>query len=181
MSILSPRFYRIQFFKILRSAGTPEYIALSVSCGVFAGLCVPLLQIPLAIVVAWILRANKTIASLATFISNPLTYPILWFISLYIGSFFVSGNEQFLQDCKDNLFNASFWINLDWWKLGGSTITMFIVGGAIQGFILSIPAYFWIRKKVIQKRTKRKAKEIIKTDNKKEESCSAESSNTTEP
>ena len=63
MSILSPRFYRIQFFKILRSAGTPEYIARSVFCGVFSGLTVPLLQIPLAILVAWVFKANKTIAS----------------------------------------------------------------------------------------------------------------------
>ena len=134
----------------------------------------------LAIVVAWIFKANKTIACLATFISNPLTYPLLWFISLYIGSFFVPGNEQFLQDCKDNLFVASFWIEIDWWKLGGSTVIMFAVGGAIQGLILAIPAYFWIRKKVIQKRAKRKTIEKTKISKKEDDACSAESSNTTE-
>lgn len=162
MSILSPRFYRIQFFKILRSGGTPEYIARSVFCGVFSGLTVPLLQIPLAILVAWIFKANKTIASLATFVSNPLSYPIFWFSSLYIGSFFISGNEQFLADCQKHFFELSFWINLDWWKLGGSTILMFVTGGAILGLIFGTLAYFWTKKKVIQKRAKRQQNERAK-------------------
>jgi uncharacterized protein len=159
MSILSPRFYRIQFFKILRSAGTPEYIARSVFCGVFAGLTVPLLQIPIAILVAWLFKANKTIASLSTFVSNPLTYPIFWFSALYIGSFFIPGNEQFLADCQKHFFELSFWINLDWWKLGGSTILMFITGGAILGLILGSFAYYWTKNKVIKKRAKRRQNE----------------------
>ena len=101
-------------------------------------------------------------------------------MSLYIGSFFISGNEQFLQDCKDNLFNASFWIDLDWWHIGGSTLLMFIIGGAIQGATLSVPTYFWIKKKVIKKRAKRQAKAKIIKQQKEESACSAESSNITE-
>jgi uncharacterized protein (DUF2062 family) len=162
MSILSPRFYRIQFFKILRSGGSPEYIARSVFCGVFAGLTVPLLQIPVAIFIAWIFKANKTIASLSTFVSNPLSYPVFWFGALYIGSFFIPGNEQFLADCQKHFFELSFWFNLDWWELGSSTILMFITGGSILGFFLGTLAYFWTKKNVIKKRAKRLKNERLK-------------------
>lgn len=161
ISVFSFRYYRYQFYRILRSGGSPDYVARSVFCGVFAGSIVPFMQIPVAIILAFATKANKTIAALATFVSNPLTYPIMWGSALYVGSFFIRGNQEFIEQCKTQYSDLSFWMEINWIKLGFSTVLMFIVGGAIIGSILGSTAYFLTKRRIERRIQKLREKGII--------------------
>ena len=162
LSVFSFRYYRYQFYRILRSGGSPDYVARSVFCGVLAGTLVPFFQIPIAIALAFSLKANKTIAALSTFISNPFTYPIMWSSSLYVGSFFVHGNLKLLMKSTTEFTNLSFWTE-NWAKLGFRTLLMFIVGGLVIGIPLSSIAYFVTKKRIEHRLRKLREKGIFES------------------
>ena len=76
----------------MNQAGTPEYSARGVALGLFVGFVVPLgLQLVAAIVLAYLLKANKVLSALFTFISNPYTVTVIypfqcWFGSVLLGN-----------------------------------------------------------------------------------------------
>jgi uncharacterized protein (DUF2062 family) len=61
-------------------------VRLGAAIGVFSGFILPLGQIPLAVVLAAIFRANISIAAVATLITNPITFPSIYFAAHRVGS-----------------------------------------------------------------------------------------------
>lgn len=61
-------------------------IARGVALGLFAGLLVPLGQTPVAAALAFSVRANVIIAAFATLVTNPLTFPPIYFAAYKVGS-----------------------------------------------------------------------------------------------
>jgi hypothetical protein len=72
--------------RLRRIPDTPHRIALGVACGVFVSFN-PLfgLHFLLAAGLAWALRANVLAALIATFVGNPLTFPIIASVSMALG------------------------------------------------------------------------------------------------
>lgn len=58
--------------------------------GLFSGFIVPLAQTPLAVLIAIPLRANLLVAATATLITNPLTFPIIYYLAYRLGHATVS-------------------------------------------------------------------------------------------
>ena len=56
-----------------------------VSLGLFFGFLIPVAQIIFAVIAALFLRANPLVAALATLITNPLTFPVIYLIAHRIG------------------------------------------------------------------------------------------------
>lgn len=65
---------------------TRRGIALGVGVGVFFGLMLPLGQIPAAAVVAVAMRANVPVAAVSTLVTNPVTFPAVYYSAYRIGS-----------------------------------------------------------------------------------------------
>jgi uncharacterized protein (DUF2062 family) len=61
-------------------------IARGVALGLFAGFLIPLGQTPVAAALALSARANVIIAAFATFVTNPLTFPPIYFAAYKLGS-----------------------------------------------------------------------------------------------
>lgn len=61
-------------------------VAKGTAFGLFFGLLLPLGQIPGAVLASLAWRGNIWIAVLATGVSNPFTYPAIYFIAYHIGS-----------------------------------------------------------------------------------------------
>jgi len=61
-------------------------LALGAAAGVFFGLLIPVAQIPLAAVAAYMMRANLPAAVVATLISNPFTYVPIYMLAHHIGT-----------------------------------------------------------------------------------------------
>jgi uncharacterized protein (DUF2062 family) len=61
-------------------------VAAGVAAGLFIGLLIPVAQILLAAVAAVALRANIPVAAAATFITNPLTVPPIYYAAYHLGA-----------------------------------------------------------------------------------------------
>ena len=64
-------------------------VAKGAAIGVFFAILFPVAHILFAILVAIALRANVVVATLATFISNPLTIPVIYYSAYRIGAVIV--------------------------------------------------------------------------------------------
>ena len=64
---------------------TRRSVPRGVALGMVAGFLFPVAQIAIAALFALPFRANVPVAALTTFITNPLTTPILWFVAYQIG------------------------------------------------------------------------------------------------
>jgi len=69
-------------------------IALGFSLGIFFGLLIPVGQIPLAGGAAILLRANVPVAMASTFISNPVTFPAIYYLAYKLGVLLVGVDES---------------------------------------------------------------------------------------
>ena len=76
----------------MNQTGTPEYSARGVAIGLFIGFFVPMgVQLIIAIVMAYLLKANKVLSAVFTFVSNPYTVTVIypfqcWFGSVLLGN-----------------------------------------------------------------------------------------------
>jgi len=61
-------------------------LARGTAAGVFFGLLIPVAQIPLAAVAAYVMRANLPAAVAATLISNPFTYVPIYMLAHHVGT-----------------------------------------------------------------------------------------------
>jgi len=60
-------------------------VTLGISTGIFFGLIIPTFQIPLAIIAAIIVRCNVAVAAACTFVTNPFTFPPIYFFAFKLG------------------------------------------------------------------------------------------------
>lgn len=82
------RFIRPVAHRVLHPAlwrFTRRSVPRGVALGMFTGILIPLGQIPASAILALPLRANIPAAALTTFLTNPLTTPILWAGAYWVG------------------------------------------------------------------------------------------------
>lgn len=64
-------------------------VSLGVAIGFFFGMLIPLAQIPLSAIFAVLLRANVGAAAMSTLISNPITFPGIYYAAYQFGNYFL--------------------------------------------------------------------------------------------
>lgn len=84
-------------------------VAAGVAVGLFVGLLIPVAQILLAAVAAVVLRANIPVAAAATFITNPLTVPPIYYAAYHLGAWATDSPAPATFSFVDP---ASLWENL---------------------------------------------------------------------
>jgi uncharacterized protein (DUF2062 family) len=83
------RFIRPFAHRVLRSElwrFTRRSVPRGVALGLLVGIIVPFAQILFAALLSVSVRANVPLAALATFITNPLTTPLIWVVAYWVGS-----------------------------------------------------------------------------------------------
>jgi uncharacterized protein (DUF2062 family) len=101
------RSVRYIFLRLKRLPTSPHKIALGVATGVFA-VFTPFLgaQMVLAGVLAWVMRGSILASALASFLGNPLTYPVIWFSTYNLGNVLLGATASFrLVDLHARLSN----------------------------------------------------------------------------
>lgn len=138
-----PRF-REALRSFMMAHGSPRRLALAFSLGVFIGFT-PLigLHTVLAIAASIIFRLNKPAILLGTLVLNPLSAPLVLFLSLEIGSLLLYGRPAHLSLSEIRaLLHQS-----DWHVILGQVLQEYLVpyfiGGFVIGALASLPAY-WI-------------------------------------
>jgi uncharacterized protein len=172
LKVTDKKFYRYIILKLMRQKGTPHTLALSVAIGTFFGFFIPVCQMFVAIFFAWIFKVNKIVSAACTWITNPVTIPIVFPFNVYLGSFFIKGDVDmdFIVTTMSNLrFSEILDLGV---KLGGSGVLMFIIGGSILGSIFSPISYAFVyitAKKHRELKVERSLKKKIKRQKKHEE------------
>jgi uncharacterized protein len=161
LRVIDKKFYRYLYLRLTRQRGTPHDLSLSVAIGIFFGFLVPLFQMFLAVFVAWTFRVNKVVAAGCTWISNPLTYPLIFPVNIYIGSFFI--DSEFDWDKLNSFTFSSLFKDFKqvlYFFLSDGML-MFMIGGGILGIIVALLSYVSVFYS-ITKHQKEKAARFIK-------------------
>lgn len=154
------RTVRYYYLKFLRLKGDPVILARGIAIGMFIGITptIPLHTI-LSIAIAFILRASKIAALLATIIvSNPLTFCLQYYLSWRIGHWLIRSdltwetiNTTLQAITADTGFIETLHIVM---QLGFKAIATLIVGGsilaipfALTGYLLSLQFFRAVQKK----------------------------------
>jgi len=77
---------KLQLLKFVRLQGTPHEISRGIALGICLGMTPTFgVQMPLAILFAWLLRESKVAAVLGVWITNPVTAPVIYALEYETG------------------------------------------------------------------------------------------------
>lgn len=146
--IFSPKYI---YVKLVKQAGAPDYIARGVAIGFMIGMVIPFgLQMPTALLLAFLLKAAKIPAFACTWVTNHITIFFIYPVQCWVGSYLI-GNPLHLAKIEKQLetvINERTWASLS--ALGGQVVASFFAGGFLFGTILAVPGYFfslyWVKK-----------------------------------
>ncbi len=113
---------------------------------------------PLAFLLAMLVRGARGSAVLSTWIINPLTLSVVYPVQCYLGSFMIG--DPLSYDLIKQLV-LDFFDNLSWetaWALGGELTASFLAGGLLFGFVAAVIGYFCATEMTRRYRTRRGAK-----------------------
>jgi uncharacterized protein (DUF2062 family) len=139
---------------LIKLENDPRKVAQSIALGTFIGIIVPMgLQTVAAFPLSLLFGCNVVIATLSTLITNPLTVVPLYLTALFIGEY-LTGIVIPWYNVKIFLENKNLEALLN---LGSDISYVFIIGLAVEGFILAIFFYFmsyYIMRFGVQSQTK---------------------------
>ena len=123
--------------------GSPSQRAIGFGVGIFSG-CFPFfgLQTLMGIFLAKVFNANRILAALGTWISNPLTYVPLYFFNYRIGSLLLN-KEKIIVDFS-HITTKELWSQS--WYLSSRLAMGSICVGLVSGIIGGLSLYLLLKK-----------------------------------
>jgi uncharacterized protein len=136
------------YFRFLKIRGNPREIALGFALGIFVGMT-PFMGLHTAIAVplAALLKWNKFSAALAVWISNPLSAPVVYGITYYIGEKVLFIQNGYKLPTEFNLDALLYTL-----RSAPEIIGILLVGGVVVGLPLAAAAYFFALKTIVEYR-----------------------------
>ena len=152
------RFAKFYYTKIIRTPGTPDFVARGWALGVAVGCIVPVFcQLLVAIPLSFVCRCSKIGAIAGTFVTTPPTAIFIYPVLIWIGNKIINGNLS--SDSAAELvkiFNDSNYSFMQKWQafadMGGDLVAAFFAGGVAWAAIMVPLTYFGVRKLVISYR-----------------------------
>lgn len=142
------------YYRFLKIRGNPREIALGFALGLFVGMS-PFMGLHTAIAVplAALLKWNKFSAAVAVWISNPLSAPVIYGMTYFVGA-----RVLFIE----NGYKLRMAFNLDallyTLRSAPEIIGILLVGGAVVGLPVAILGYHFALRTIIQYRESIKRK-----------------------
>jgi len=146
MKRLAKSSWRYWCVRIARHHGDPEYISRGMAVGIFCAFATPVMQMLIAVGLAFLVRGAKIPAALGTWLSNWITTPLLLPFQCYLGRLVwgkplsrVRINEM-IQALSDTSSVKEFFQTFI--ACGNDIIASFLIGGVLLGLLLAGPGYF---------------------------------------
>ena len=135
------------YLRFIRLRGEPHELALGMALGIFVGM-MPIMpfHMALSIALALVFKGSKITAALASWISNPLDWYILYYLNYKIGSFVLEHSKEsrdfssLMESVRNGGEGMAFMKEIV--GASGSLVTAFLTGGLIMGMVASVPSYF---------------------------------------
>ncbi|MEN8126178.1 MAG: DUF2062 domain-containing protein [Planctomycetota bacterium] len=158
-------------FRILHVDDSPQRMARGIAAGFFVAY-LPLLglHMPLAFLLALLIRANKVLALVAVWICNPLTFVFIYYPCYRLGRFvlpFFREKPKVELDQIQTLLNQTFSLNYilrnlftaDYWRQVGTVCTQIgletLIGGIILGAVVAKLSYWFAYYFIVGYRTRK--------------------------
>jgi hypothetical protein len=152
------KYYR---HRLLRLRGSPHFVAMGLAAGVFAAF-VPVIgvQIVIAAALAYLLRGSVGAAALGTFVAMPVTYPMIWVASYWVGNTLIgtghgydhaaviAGADKLLEAAMSGSHDAVVRTTAALWPL----YHPLLVGGFALGLVAGGSAYYIALRLVARRR-----------------------------
>ncbi len=139
-------FLKLLYYKVMRTSGTPEYIARGVAVGIFISFFMPnMFQTIPALALAFLIRGAKIPAMLITWISNWWTAVFIYPVQCYIGSILVFhplSYEEIAERTRQAFLDMKTMDFEQFWQLGRELTAAFLAGGLVFGVAAAVPGYF---------------------------------------
>lgn len=124
---------------------TRRSIPRGVALGMVTGILFPVAQIPLSAVIALPFRANIPTAALTTFVTNPVTTPLIWAGAYYVGKWTLRFDQvvpgQPIQDAASSTWMQ--WLMSDAAPAIAAGLAIITVASAVGGYFLSKYGWEW--------------------------------------
>ena len=124
---------------------TRRSVPRGVALGMVTGILFPVAQIPLSAVIALPFRANIPTAALTTFITNPVTTPLIWTAAYYIGKWTLHLDQvvpgQPIRDAASSSWMQ--WLMSDAAPAIATGLAIITVVGAVGGYFLAKYGWEW--------------------------------------
>ena len=140
-----------------RMVGDPlpaESVAAGWALGMFIGCSVPFgFQLVISVPLAMMMRVSKIGATLATFITNPVTIFLIYPVQTYVANLMLFGGTL--------SFEKLYGVTWTWEavrRLGAEAIASFFLGGFLNAVVLTPITYFIVLHLVRVRREKRQAR-----------------------
>ena len=151
-------YYRLLKRKIVRDPLPPEDIAAGWALGMFIGCSVPFgMQLVISIPLAMMMRVSKLGATLATFITNPVT---IFFI--YPAQTFLVNKLLFQGSLTYSKLAETEWTWAAVRRLGAEVMASFFLGGFLLAIVLTPITYFAVKRIVVRSRARRARRDAAK-------------------
>lgn len=114
--------------RILRSElwrFTRRSVPRGVALGMLVGIIMPFAQILIAALLCLSVRANVPVAALTTFVTNPVTTPLVWVLSYNVGSWLLRVDAMTVVSPVNRAIEHSQFDDMLQWLTGATLVTAF--------------------------------------------------------
>lgn len=157
------RLLKYYYLKVLRTPGTPDFVARGWALGVAVGCIVPVFcQLMVSVPLSFIFRCSKIGAVGGTFITTPPTAIFIYPIQIWVGNKIINGDLSAEAAVKlVEIFNGDHPF-MDKWKafadMGSDLVAAFFAGGVVWAAVMVPAVYFGVKKLVVSYRAMREAR-----------------------
>jgi len=138
---LGPRLHEPELWRLRRHA-----VARGIAIGVFFGFLIPIAQIPVAALLAFMLRANLWVTAVATLVTNPFTFAPMYYAAYRLGAWLLGAPEVVGEAALDPAAAGGFaaWLAFWWERLNGIGrplvvgLSVLAVGAAVVGYFATL-------------------------------------------
>lgn len=137
---LGPAMHHPRLWRITRRG-----VALGVALGIFFGLLIPIAQIPMSAAMAVILRANVPTAVASTLVTNPITFPPIYYAAYRVGAALIGEDNPRVTEASLEPRGEGFvdWMAF-WWKKVNALGKPLLLGLAIMACVMGLSAYLLV-------------------------------------
>lgn len=136
---------------------TRRSVPRGVALGMVVGIIVPFAQILIASLLCLSVRANVPVAALTTFVTNPVTTPLIWVLSYNVGAWLLRVDAMTVVSPVNRAIEHSQFDDMLQWLTGATLVTAFglVVVAVVASAVSYLATGFVWRFVVAAKRSRR--------------------------
>lgn len=130
------------YLRLIRHSGTPESVGRGIAVGLFSAFVLPGGHMLMAFLLAVLVRGARGASVLITWVTNPLTMPLIWPAQCYLGNYLLGMplSQSRIKLLLQDVIHEPSWRTIG--TLSSDLLFSFFAGGLVFGSIAAVIGYF---------------------------------------